>query len=522
MKKHIFTKTLASGALVLALILGACTDLEVPNLTELPDDSAQLLSDPANAAQFLAAGYAPLRNMMDQGNWYGMVEHVTDEMQGPTRGTDWDDNGIWRTLHTHSWDPFHAFIQNAWNTLSEGQAKCVFSLTTIQQFPDAGVPDKAQYLLELRYLRAFYIFCTVDMFGQVPYREVGEIDFKLPPSKIMSSAEATEWLITELNAIIPQMKDKGELPYGRATKTAAQTLLAKVYLNSEAWGAGAKYNEAVTACNDVINSGKYALNADYFGIFKPDNSDRTSNADESIFVTTFEGNQGLNANIHQPMRTLHYNQTFGPGNTYSPWNGFTTIADFYNKWDQTDKRFKDDSWKAINGFNLGFLEGQQFKADGTPLNDRGGNPLIFTVECPLNGANEAQGVRVVKYAPDNNATDGSRSGNDFVIFRVGDVYLMRAEAAFRAGTGDRGQGDLDAVRGIRGVPSVTVSADALLNEYGYELYWEGAHRRQALIRFSKFNEAWTNKAASPEYRKLFSIPQTAIDANPNLKQNPGY
>ena len=70
-------------------------------------------------------------------------------------------------------------------------------------------------------------------------------------------------------------------------------------------------------------------------------------------------------------------------------------------------------------------------------------------------------------------------------------------------------------------PLTSVTRDDIFNERGYELLWEG-FRRQDQIRTGHFDDAWANKAASAEYRNLFPIPQTQMDANPNLVQNTGY
>ena len=64
--------------------------------------------------------------------------------------------------------------------------------------------------------------------------------------------------------------------------------------------------------------------------------------------------------------------------------------------------------------------------------------------------------------------------------------------------------------------------DELLDERGRELAWEG-WRRQDLIRFGKYNDAWWAKpTASPATKRLFPIPTTVLAANPRLSQNPGY
>jgi len=117
-----------------------------------------------------------------------------------------------------------------------------------------------------------------DFWGQTAYREWDETDYSVAPV-VMNRAEATQWLITELNEIIPLMKTKSAIPYGRATKAAAQTLLAKVYLNQEVYTGTAAWGDAIIQCNAVINSSDYTVAEDYWSQFQYENP----NTEESIF-----------------------------------------------------------------------------------------------------------------------------------------------------------------------------------------------------------------------------------------------
>jgi hypothetical protein len=112
---------------------------------------------------------------------------------------------------------------------------------------------------------------------------------------------------------------------------------------------------------------------------------------------------------------------------------------------------------------------------------------------------------------------------DFLIWRIADTYLMRAEAKFRLNGG--GLEDLNAVRTKRGLEALgSISEQAIIDERGFELYWEG-HRRQDLIRFGMYNDAWTNKPATSAHTSIFPIPQRSLDAYADenlISQNPGY
>src|SRR5690606_30616751 len=118
------------------------------------------------------------------------------------------------------------------------------------------------------------------------------------------------------------------------------------------------------------------------------------------------------------------------------------------------------------------------------------------------------------------------------IFRLADIMLMKAEALMRINGGAATQEAVDLVNAVRarsfepGDPgaeytTTRLTMDELLGERGRELAYE-MHRREDLIRFGRFTEAWWEKDASEEYREIYPIPFEVLTANPALEQNPGY
>ncbi|MEL6638002.1 MAG: RagB/SusD family nutrient uptake outer membrane protein, partial [Bacteroidota bacterium] len=125
-----------------------------------------------------------------------------------------------------------------------------------------------------------------------------------------------------------------------------------------------------------------------------------------------------------------------------------------------------------------------------------------------------------KYPIDYN--NGDNVDNDAVLYRYADVLLMKAEALLRTGNEPDARAIVNDLRAARNLPALaTLTLDNLLDERGFELYWE-SHRRQDLIRFGKFLDAWDQKPATGTERLLFPIPTQALAVNPNLSQNPGY
>ncbi len=501
----------ALSFLSFALFLSSC------ELEEKIKDGVVPEAGNVDVQALLDDAYLTLQQFQTQDNIWALQQHTSDETIGPTRGTDWDDNGIWRSLHDHTWDAEHNYIRASWNSMGRG----LYLSNNILAFSPSGEQEAAA-----RFLRAFFMYSIVDHWGGVPMREPGE-DIASTDPTIMSSTDATLFIISELESIMGSLPDEAE-PHV-ASKNAARALLAKVYLNKGVWtdpdridpafDAG-DMNKVIQYCDEIMDSGQYELDDDYYDNFRPKNDEVSS---ELIFTSKNQG--GIQAgNVRSRwFCTLHYNQN------PSGWNGFCTIADFYDKFDDpNDVRWRSEpaDQTPVGGIPVGFLEGQMYDQDGNALEDRKGNPLAFDKNVAIfeTGDNlEVTGVRVVKYVIDYES--GDNVDNDYVLLRYADVLLMKAEAIARGGSATGGQtaaSIVDDIRTIRGASAKgDGSLDAIYNERGFEFYWEG-YRRQDMIRFGTFLDAYNEKPASEAHRVLFPYPEIELSANPNLKQNPGY
>lgn len=487
----------------------ACTDLdETLNDHLTRADAEAYLNANTDVNALMQGAYDGLRGPYHgPADFWAAQEHTTDECLGPTRGPDWDDNGVWRSLHDHTWSAEHSFLEGAFN----GLLTQVFTTTNVLSFN--VTPQQAA---EARFLRAFHMFAVADGWGQVPFREPGGNLLEAP--QVLKGGEALDFVISELNAIQNDLPDG---PAYKANKNAAKVLLMKAYLNKGAFAdrkapkfAASDMQQVISLADQIIGGGAYSLDDSYFDNFAPNNDDLSS---ENIFTAENRGGSS-SANVRwQWYCTLHYNQN------PSGWNGFATLGDFYDSFEDNDIRKGTDyaGMTDVSGIRAGFLFGQQFDQNGTPLNDRKGNPLSFTKEVSLveTGNNlEITGIRVIKYPIDY--LSGDNADNDLVFFRYADVLLMKAEALLR--TGGDGLALVNEVRTARGAtPLGSLDENALLAERGREFYYEGM-RRQDLIRFGQYLKAWQEKPASGDERLLFPIPASALAVNPNLEQNPGY
>ena len=146
-----------------------------------------------------------------------------------------------------------------------------------------------------------------------------------------------------------------------------------------------------------------------------------------------------------------------------------------------------------------------------------------TREVSLIAQTQSDGVRVSKWSIENLGENRDDTGVDIVVFRLADLYLMRAEAKLRLGSGDA-LSDINAVRVARGGSDFAISSATLDDVYlerGFEFYWE-YHRRTDQIRFETWEDAWLDKTDSDPNKRLFPIPPGPLAQTPGLEQNPGY
>jgi hypothetical protein len=534
--------SLTKCSLILLLIISSCTKLDEK---ELVFDTATGLNfgfTDAEQVSLLAAAYTNLYGSFgSDGSIMRLEEVPTDEIVVPQRGPDWGDGGHWIRLKLHTTIPADGGPGNTWSFLFLGVNTCNRVLTLLEPL---GTPSSAKFIAEIKALRAIYYYWLLDLFGNVPI----STDFtQTDPPPNNTRKEVYDFVEAELLAALPELQKTGpndNATYGRVNYYTAQAVLAKLYLNAEIFSGAtgtAHWDKAIAACDDIINSGLFALMPNYRDNFKKDNKGST----EFIWVIPYDDIQATGFQL--PHMTLHMasQATYNMGG--QPWNGWASVQEFYNSYidpaqnpgPQGTVVGLDPKGLPITGTTdkrlSNFIVGPQYTSDGvSPLNDAGADatdpdgpqihftPYINELEP---AAWRQSGARVGKWEYYNGMT--GQLSNDLVLFRYADILLTKAEALARKAANWNEPTALALVNQVRTIhggvdPYVTMTATSFLAERGREMFFE-CTRRQDQIRFGTYNSAFRfHPADADAHVNIFPIPESVLNANPNLNQNPGY
>ncbi len=510
MKKH--TKLIVLLSIVSAFFVPACTELDETVYDQLPVDAYGTTDKQINS--IIAPIYRTFKNAF--GNVWLMAEHASDMSVTPTRkGGDWWDGGQYKALRQHSWTPGTSVITSGYDNCMNAISTCNQIYYTIEN-SEAETDNREQVLAGIRGVRAFWYYVLVDNWGNVPI--VTDFTDTSKPST-SSRADVYAFVLSELNAVKDMVRDDvSSSSYGKITKGVVYTLLAKMYLNAQVWNptGGTKWQECADAC-DVVMDLDYVIEPDWKASFKVDNQSSGEIILPAIFSTS-DGGNGLAS------RTLHYLDPVALGLNIGANNGMSAMPPFVQSFDAADKR---KAWSFLTGPMTDPSTGEVLvTAHGRPLIHTEEINMIYNIDTDGWGyVEQEEGARCYKWEFENGLSGDME--NDFAIFRLADVYLMKAEALVRMGKDNAEATRLVNVLRERAFDDATklkasVTLDDIYLERRFELAWEG-YGRQDQIRFGTFRGAipgW--KPESDANHELFPIPQTAINVNPNLEQNPGY
>jgi SusD family. len=497
---------------LLSMTYTGCTNLDEVVYDKLPVD--QFGQNTKEVNSLIAPIYRTLKNVFPA-NYFLLSECSSDMAITPTRkGGDWWDGGQFKELRFHTWTPSTSLVVSSYNSAVESITLCNKVYSMIDANP--SIENKESIIAEIRGVRAFWYYMLLDYYGNVPL--VTDFNSKELP-KTAKRVDVYNFVLSELNAIKDKVRsDVTSSSYGKMTRGVVYTLLAKMYLNAQVWNpnGGAKWAECAAACDEVMKL-PYIIEPN----FKQSFIVKNQNSQEIIFPVVFSTSDGGN---HIAQRTLHYLDPIALGLKIGTWNGISAMPDYVKAFDPADKRI---GWSFLTGPMKNPTTGEVLiTAHGRPLNHTVDITMKYGIDADGWGqVEQEEGARCYKWEFESGQNGDAE--NDFAIFRLADVYLMKAEALVRS-NGDNAEATrLVNVLRKRAFDDASklktaVTLDDVYNERRFELAWE-ISARQDMIRFGTFLNTITGwKGVTPSKCLLFPIPRTARDANPNLEQNPGY
>ncbi|WP_138477255.1 RagB/SusD family nutrient uptake outer membrane protein [Dyadobacter bucti] len=440
-------------------------------------------ADDAKAA--VNSVYDPMNTaeMYNQVMWIIQDQATDDSEWGGGRSTA---NQAKNDLDKYTFTPATSTFLSVWSTVYRGINR---ANTVLERVPGITMDTELQtrLLAETKFMRGFYYFTLVRLFGGVPLllNETTSLN-NLQVSRATAEEVYAQVIkdFTEAEAVLPLTYTGADK--GRATKGAATAFLAKVYLTREDWA-----NAALKA-KQVIDSGVYDLWANYSDAFLIANK----NGKEAVFEV-----QALGGGFNEGSFMQGYMRpNFDRVNNISGFGDDPVTKNLYDTYTAADKR---------RDVNI-----RLYSATSTPA-------APASVDYP---------AYVYKYL-DPSATANGEGSNNYPIIRYPDVLLMYAEALNEQAAGNaEAFNAINKIRtraGLAVLPSTLSQAafrDAVLLERRLELAFEG-HRWYDLVRTKRLVSAM--KAQNPtivvtDKNYLFPIPQTERDANPNLTQNPEF
>jgi len=542
------THTRSAFALAALVGVASCTDLKEYPITGV---TAGYFQTPAGAEAATLGTYAGLRGI------YGGEAEIRLFMVGTDsweKGEQFDASGAgyFNDYSAQFTSTVGGSVQDLWQNSYSSINTANTAIDAIAASTDLPEATKNIRLGENRFLRALYYFNLVRTYGAVqlnlePTKGVSVQAHRTPLDSVYAVA-----IIPDLEFAIANLPLKGaQSEYFRATKGAAQTLLAEVYLTRAAPG---DFDKATQLTSDVIASGKYTLNSSFSSLFclptttsgACDYAASQKTDPELIFSVTFTGDNGTDIfgnNLHLYWVMWYDNSAYTtPGLPRSPAYGrpyrrtrpTRHLLDLFDR--TTDSRYNasfQTVWLRAPGDTAILLTGS-VTAETRPSARFGkfGEPQY------TNGLYPTLKKWLDQTRTDANVFPGHR---DRQLWRLADLYLMRAEANIRAGRSADAIADLNVIRrraAIAGqnndVNVTTYNAspiDYLLDERERELAGE-ERRFFTLTRmgsdvFLRRVKAYNSTASAVQaFHMLRPIPQTQIDRTEGGKtafpQNPGY
>ena len=450
----------------------------------------------------------------------------------------WENDAWVRAMNTNTWsDADNDATYAVYVRTLQGIAYTNEYLrqTASDRLSDRGVSSELAakiqgFRAEARFLRAYFYWMALDVFGDVPFTtENSPFGGGVNP-KQASRKDVFDYCISELTALAA---DDSPMPaarsnYPRADKGAVLGLLARMYLNAEVYTGTPMWQEAKDACEDIFTMG-YSLCPEYADLFRGDNGENPEALNEVLFGISYDAEQtqsygGTSYLTLAAIAATDVSSTQMINGVNNGWGGIRVPYEYVEKY--FNVRNADYS---AGTYDVNDKRGRMFYIKGRSESMDGALYVFLNGWSCLKFNNIPHNMDQDSYL--ETAASKAYSDIDFPMIRLGEIYLIYAEACMNLGQANTALPKVQKLAARAGVTAPTsITQEWLIEERARELMWEG-HRRTDLIRYGKFTSSsflWTYKGGSfsgqgfDDHMKIFAIPASELASNPELHQNPGY
>ena len=466
--------------------------------------------------------------------FWSVQETTTDEAK-----CSWENDAWVRALNTNTWSE----TQN--DAVYAVYVRTLQGIALVNEYLRQTAPERLEargvsadlalkidsFRDEARFIRAYLYWMAIDCFGSVPFTtEKSPFGGAYFPQQA-SRADIFDFCVNELTYL---MSDESDMPlprsnYPRADKGSAAGLLARMYLNSKVYTGVERWAEAKAVCEGIFGMG-YTLCPDYAALFRGDNGENLQARGEMLWTVDYNAEKtqsygGSSYILSATLASTDITDESRPNGQRNGWAGLRVPYEFVSRYfDVSGQDYLTGAYDvADKRGEVFYIKGRQESMENALYSFMNGWSCLKFNNIPFGQTNES-------YLPQSALK--SFADVDFPMIRLGEIYLIYAEACMHLGAEGMALPKLRELSSRAGVePPQQISQEFLVAERARELMWE-AHRRTDLIRYGLFHTdayRWPYKGGDsyagqsfPEYKCIFPIPPTELATNDKLVQNPGY
>jgi len=542
MKKIIYT------AAVAAMMLSCVNDLDTLPLNKTEPIAEYVYGNSEQAYleglsrlyfQFVSNDLTDLQQMDGGASEIIRAFWSVQETTADAAKCSWENDAWVRALNTNTWnDTQNDAVYAVYVRTLQGIAYVNEYLrqTSPEKLSARGVDDALAakidgFRAEARFIRAYLYWMALDCFGSVPFTTenspFGGTYFPFQASR----ADIFDYCVSELEYLrsAESAMPAARSQYPRADKGSAAGILARMYLNSEVYTGVPGWAEAKSVCEDIFSMG-YALCPDYAALFRGDNGQNPDARGEMLWAISYDSDNtesygGTSYILSASLASTDITEASRPNGQVNGWAGLRVPYEYVSRY------FNVSGQNYVTGsYEVDDARGKVFYIKGRSESMEGALYSFMNGWSCLKFNNIPHDMTDQSFLPQSAVR--SFADVDFPVVRLGEIYLIYAEACMNLGSPDLALpylAELSSRAGVEGPAEVT--EDFLVAERARELMWE-AHRRTDLIRYGLYDSdeyLWPYKGGDsfagqsfPSYKRIFPIPPTELASNDNLKQNPGY